>query len=137
MSEQAGLFPAGAPDGSTVSGITGQPIDAAHARRTDPDTSHAAAASVDDLPYKRRAVLEVLAAYGPCTDEELVRVYGASLGSELGGIEIPMQRPSGIRSRRSELADLEVHDPVFVEECGKAKLPTTGRMAYLWRVIAR
>jgi hypothetical protein len=133
VSEQAGLFPADAPDGSTVSGITGRPI-AAHARRTDPDTSHAAAASISDLPYKRRAVYEVLWAFGPMTDEELVRTYERNVGTELGTIEIPAQSPSGIRSRRSELADLKHYDPVFVEECGKARL-STGNLGYVWRVV--
>lgn len=135
MSEQAGLFPADAPDGSTISAITGAPIEA-HARRTDPDTSHAAVAQIVDLPHKRRAVYEVLWAYGAMTDEELVRTYERCVGTDLGGIEIPAQSPSGIRSRRSELCDHEVYDPPFVEECGKARL-STGNLGYVWQVIER
>lgn len=49
----------------------------AHARTTDPATSHAAAAAVDPLPSER-AVLRVLAD-GPATDEEIFdRVQAAA-----------------------------------------------------------
>jgi hypothetical protein len=89
----------------------------AHARRSDPATSHDAAASVR-VRQSQRAVLRMFLAYGPMTDTELV-VRTAEIMSA-----------SGARTRRSELVDKG-----FVEDSGpRVKLPT-GRLAIVWKVI--
>lgn len=98
---------------------------AAHARRTDPQTSKAAAESVDDIGGKQRAVLSVLEMHFPISDDELVRRY-VSL-AKAG--RFPEQSESGIRSRRNELA-LAGH---VVDTGEKARLES-GRYAILWGV---
>lgn len=74
----------------------------AHARVADPATSHAAAAAVgrrEELRATQVAVLEVFKEYGLMHDEVLVQRYEEKMAEG----KLPIQRPSGIRSRRSEL----------------------------------
>lgn len=88
------------------------------ARKSDPATSHAAAATVD-LTTGQRVVLETFRAYGPMTDVALVdalRRDGRALSE------------SGARTRRSELVDAGM-----VWDTGeRARLPS-GRHAIVWR----
>lgn len=85
------------------------------ARRTDPATSHLAAATLDDKARQRRLVLAVLRTYGPMTDEALV--------NHLSTIS-----PSGARTRRSELVRAGL-----VQDTGD-RLPTSsGRKAIVWQ----
>ena len=99
----------------------------AHARSTDPSTSHEAAASIssDKIRASQDAVLRLLLKYpGGMTDVDLVRRYG-----EQRDAEFPPQSPSGIRTRRHELVELEK-----VRDTGwKRKLPS-GRSAIVWDV---
>src|SRR3954469_21723826 len=74
----------------------------AHARKTDPATSHAAAASLGPkLRETQHAVYEALLIGGPMTDTQLVTFYGRN---ELA-LHLPLQSESGIRTRRRELVD--------------------------------
>lgn len=97
----------------------------ARARRSDPETSHQAAASVTDIRGSQKAVLRVLgkrptAGY---TDEELISVY-----REIDSL--PWQSESGIRSRRAELVALGL-----AEDSGERRpMMETGRMARVWRI---
>lgn len=102
------------------------PGETAHARRTDPDTSHAAAASVDNISRKQAAVLAILGE-GPLTDAALVAVYGAR--SAVDPVTYPPQSTSGIRTRRSELVDKQ-----RVRDSGARVTLPTGRHAILWEV---
>jgi hypothetical protein len=99
----------------------------ARARGNDPDTSHAAAASVTGLTRKQQAVLECLRELGePVTDQHLAREYHAR-----GGVRTPMwpdQSDSGLRTRRSELVARGA-----VVAVGTERLPS-GRMAKCWAV---
>ena len=97
----------------------------AHARATDPDTSHAAAASIDPdrLRASQRAVLECLNEHGPLTDYMLFARY-VTYRAVNGW---PQQSPSGFRTRRRELVDAGL-----VVSDGKLPLPS-GRMSYVWR----
>lgn len=100
----------------------------AHARATDPETSHAAAASVRDLRASQFAVLKVLRtrpAHG-FTDEELIAAYERAMARNLS---YPFQTGSGIRTRRSELVTQG-----FVEWSGVKRPLTTGRSARVWCV---
>lgn len=90
--------------------------DEAHARWGDPDTSHEAAASVVALTATRRAILDVLDTYGPCTDVDIARLYDG-----------PPASPSGLRTRRSEL----VHAGRVYDSGQRARLGT-GRRAVVW-----
>lgn len=93
------------------------------ARRTDPDTSHAAASSVHDLRQRQAAVLFALRAIGPSTDEKLVARYDRIFPA------IP-QSPSGLRTRRHELVTAGL-----VEWAGTKQPLASGRMARVWRVV--
>ncbi len=88
----------------------------AHARRSDPTTSHDAARSVD-VKRGQALVLEMVRQYGPCTDDYLCT-------------SASMQRltisPSGVRTRRKELADKGL---VVAVGTGKT---ASGRAARIW-----
>lgn len=89
------------------------------ARRTDPETSHAAARSVLAHPG-REAVLACLLVHGPQTDEELyehteVRLYCS---------------PSGARTRRSELVDAGV-----VRDSRHRRKTKSGRQSIVWEAV--
>lgn len=90
------------------------------ARRGDPETSHAAAASVKDLRHRQWCVLVALRAYGPCTDEELAGCY------ERAFPRTP-QSVSGLRTRRHELVAAGL-----VEWTGEKRPLASGRMARVW-----
>lgn len=72
----------------------------ARARTSDPDTSKAAAASVQNLRASHRRVLAMFRAYGDMTDETLAE-YLNEAARDTG---VKMMSPSGVRSRRSELS---------------------------------
>lgn len=73
----------------------------AHARRTDPVTSHEAAAQLADLTARQQAVLRLLTESSiPLPDVDLVRMYQDRQREDR---TLPLQGPSGIRTRRSEL----------------------------------
>lgn len=66
------------------------------ARRTDPETSQAAAVrSEESVSLAQQEVLKLFALHGPMTDEELVNAAGRN-GTK--------QRDSGLRTRRAELS---------------------------------
>jgi hypothetical protein len=99
----------------------------AHARRTDPVTSHEAAASVSKkMRANQRAVLTVLARIGPSTDIDLVDQYDR-LARKL---DLPRQAGSGIRTRRDELR----RQGLVVDTGTKAILPS-GRRAIVWAAV--
>ena len=91
----------------------------ANARRSDPDTSHAAARSLssDKLRESQEAVLRHFVEHGPMTDVDLSNVYKG-----------PPQSPSGLRTRRRELVDRGLMDDTGIRK----KLPT-GRRGIVWR----
>jgi len=94
----------------------------AHARMTDPSTSHLAAASVKNETLTKRIILNILSD-SPMTDEELVEMYRfMSLRIDT----VPRASDSGIRSRRAELTrDYKV----FAVGYKKTK---SGRKAIVW-----
>lgn len=103
---------------------------AAHARRSDPSTSHQAAASltVDALRASQAAVLAALRAAGPMTDVTLVDWY---VEAAKGDPDYPRQSQSGIRSRRAELVA-----GGLVEDTGQRVRLDSGRQAIVWRAKA-
>lgn len=96
-------------------------FDVAHARRTDPSTSHAAAASVRRIRESQADVLSVIRNCGPISDEGMIRAY-RSMG-------MPWQSDSGLRTRRSELVALGV-----VRDSGGKTKTASGRKTILWKV---
>lgn len=93
------------------------------ARNTDPETSHAAAASVtlETLTQTQALVLQTLHTHGPMTDEQLcMRIADAQ--------QSPVS-VSGVRTRRSELVAADK-----VVDTGKRVATRTGRQAIVWGV---
>jgi hypothetical protein len=96
----------------------------AHARRTDPETSKAAADSVRGIRESQQFILGLFRRFGPMTDERLVlRV------SEDRGPHVKLS-PSGIRTRRKELESL-----ILVRFTGRREKISTGRLARVWEAI--
>lgn len=96
----------------------------AHARRTDPQTSHDAAASTRDRRECLNNVFEIFTdAAEPLTHEEVVRTYRARETSH----GWRHYSESGIRTRVCELARLGV-----IEDSGQRGKSSTGRAAILW-----
>jgi len=91
----------------------------AHARRTDPATSHAAAASVHDITKTQAYILRALGQ--PRTDAEMIVAYRKFKMA-------PLASESGLRTRREELARLRL-----VEVVGEKKLDS-GRMGRVWKI---
>lgn len=89
----------------------------AHARRTDPDTSHAAAAGVD-VRKARDIVLAVMREHGPMTDERLVILTHGKMSG------------SGARTRRSELTRAGL-----VQDTGDRRQMASGNMAKVWEAV--
>jgi hypothetical protein len=93
-----------------------------YARKTDPYTSHEAAASVKNFTLTQQAILGLLKS--PMTDEDLVERY--DLQSRVG--LAPMASPSGIRTARHKLVERGVVDSVGE---GRSRF---GRKALIWSV---
>ncbi len=104
--------------------MQGELLLVAHARATDPETSHEAAASLtsDRLRESQYAVLDALIDHGPICDADLVDAY------MMHGYA-PRQSPSGIRTRRKELVALGK-----VRAAGHTVL-SSGRRAIVWEVL--
>ncbi len=91
------------------------------ARKTDPTTSHNAAASVatDTLTRTQALILEALRAHGPLTDEQLCQ--------RIAQVERKYLAVSGIRTRRSELVKTG-----RVIDTGDRQPMLSGRPAIVW-----
>lgn len=93
------------------------------ARRTDPQTSHDAAASITEetLTRNQRDVLEHLRIGGPSTDFDLVDAL-CNRGR--------LMSPSGCRTRRKELTEAGL-----IRDSGKKMRLPTGRKAIVWEAV--
>ena len=92
------------------------------ARKTDPDTSWDATASVSDVKMTRvrQGIYDLLVDFGPMTDEEIWRgLAHRQLEAETS--------PSGARTRRSELVAAN-----RVYDTGNRKKGKTNRKMILW-----
>lgn len=102
--------------------MTQLPLDTTpRARRTDPATSHAAAASLswDSLSHAHRVIRTLLALEGGKTDEELLLLWNDRIAERISA--------SGLRTRRSEL----VHYG-YVRDSGQRRPLESGRLAIVW-----
>lgn len=98
-------------------------VPAAHARTSDPWTSHAAARSLpsEKIRKSQEAVLATMRDYGfPIDDTRLIEIYRRD----------PEQSQSGLRTRRAEL----VADGL-VRDSGETTVLPSGRRAILWEVV--
>lgn len=96
----------------------------ATARRTDPETSRAAARSVQNIAQAQEDVLALLRRHGPGTDEEIA--FRHAVGVSLGMVR--KQSPSGLRTRRAEL-----HKQGLVVASGQVRPTISGRASIVWR----
>jgi hypothetical protein len=116
----------------------------AHTRKASPETSKAAAASVQNMRASHKRVLAMFRTYGDMTDETLAE-YLNEAAKDTG---IKLMSPSGVRSRRSELSKPnmdrieQILDEVKTEHAGigdeaasvlaRARLSIEGLRAPLW-----
>lgn len=96
----------------------------ARARRTDPVTSHQAAANLDDLRQSQRDVLLAFDRYGAMTDERLLAAMNA--------LNVKRQSPSGVRSRRAELVAFG-----FLVDTGEKAMLASGNDGIVWGPIGQ
>lgn len=96
----------------------------ARARRSDPITSHEAAASVRKITETHTRLLDLLERRGAMTDEEISAAWTGS--------GLPPASPSGLRSRRAELVDRGL-----IADSGMTRLTASGRRTIVWISAAR
>lgn len=96
-----------------------------HARTTDPLTSHLAAETDQDLRRIEKLILELVQDKA-FTDEDLVNMWDMAAQAHL----VPWHSPSGLRTRRKSLSDLELLEVVGI---GKSR---TGRPMRVWKVVS-
>jgi hypothetical protein len=77
------------------------------------------------LTVNQRAVLRHLRINGPMTDEKLVDSYTPSM---VGCVPVPIQAPSGLRTRRHELVELG-----YIVWDGSFQTTRFGRKTAVWR----
>ena len=99
----------------------------AHARTTDPNTSHLAADSITDdvIRLRQRDVMKALRRVGPCHDPVLIDEI-------MTGDRYLPQSESGIRTRRKELVDKGL-----VIDTGATVATDSGRKAKVWGLASR
>jgi len=101
----------------TLDELGGLPLFPPKARTSDPDTSHQAAASVEDsAETQRRSVQYILRTYGPKTADEIDAVLGWRVTT--AGRRLPELRALG-------LADM-------LPETGATR---SGRQAHFWQAV--
>ena len=99
-------------------------FDVAHARRLDPETSHAAAASVspERISKQKESILAVLSVYGPLTDNEMIEVFRSAYPHFV-------VTDQSLRSRRAQLTTEQK-----VRFAGSYGESPTGKKARKWEV---
>lgn len=104
--------------------------DRAHARRGDPETSVAAAASISPakLRESQAAVLRLYDGGVRLYDDALLDLYQ----HEVDRRTAPPQSPSGLRTRRRELVDLGL-----LRDSNVRQMLPTGRSSILWERTPR
>lgn len=103
---------------------TPAPADVAHARNTDPWTSHAAAATITPTKMRKTqaAVIAILKERGPSTDAEIAASY-----QTVQLLGAPPQSASGLRTRRAELVAAGL-----VVDTGTTRELPTGNRGKVW-----
>jgi hypothetical protein len=99
----------------------------AHARNSDPETSHAASRSVVNIGRVREQIRELFKAFPKgMTDEQMIYFF-----REMQRVRTDWKNASdsGLRSRRSELVTLG-----FVEDSGELGKTEMGNPAIIWRL---
>jgi hypothetical protein len=95
-------------------------------RKTDPQTSVEAAASVKDLPTTQERVLKIFQVRGPMNDEALADIWEYLVRHG----KYPLISDSGLRSRRAELVARGL-----LEDSGRRVKMRSGRNSIVWQVV--
>lgn len=92
------------------------------ARNSDPETSHAAAASLSakKIRESQRLIYDALRHYGPMTDEDMYLRHSHWW----------TMSPSGARTRRSELVKMGK-----VRDSGRRETLASGRKSIVWEAV--
>lgn len=97
------------------------------ARTSDPETSHAAAASITPatLRASHEAIIELMTLIGYGTDEYICNQYELLRNMHAW----PRQSQSGIRTRRHELTNAGI-----IIDSGQRAPTISGRLAIVWEI---
>lgn len=95
----------------------------AHARNSDPETSHKAAASVKGISPLKQRILKVFRLAGWLTDEELIANYRKVYG------EASLSSDQSIRSRRADLTK-----EGLIRDSGHLRKSRLGNDSTVWRL---
>lgn len=93
------------------------------ARKSDPQTSHDAADSVDDITETKQYILEALRS--PRNDHQMIQAFRSMLNA-------PAVSDQSIRSRRAELVDAGL-----IEDSGQREKMPSGRWSIVWERTAK
>jgi hypothetical protein len=99
------------------------------ARRSDPETSHEAAASVKNIRESHAFVKMLFRKHGPMTDEQAWKIYSRDYLHHVSGA--PVMSPSGLRSRRAELTPPRGKG---IRDTGLKSKTTSNRNAVVWDI---
>lgn len=97
----------------------------AAARRTDPQTSHQAARSVNITSPAHQRILHIFTEHGPQSDQDLIYQWGLHTVTH----DWDRISPSGLRSRRKELVDAGL-----IVASDRAGRTASGRACIVWRL---
>ena len=99
----------------------------AHARNSDPITSHMAANSVKDFTELQKRILSLFdMSNAGLTDEELIKAYKEAFGFVWPATD------SSLRSRRSDL-----HHRGSLRDTGTKRLTKAGGKTIVWDIFGR
>lgn len=93
------------------------------ARKSDPQTSHEAAASVDSVTETQQYILEAL--QQPRNDYDMIQTFRSMLNA-------PAVSDQSIRSRRAELVESGL-----IEDSGQRQQMPSGRWSIVWERTAK
>lgn len=102
----------------------------AHARNTDPETSHEAAASItpSKITANQHAVRQLLVVFGSRTDREIRALYTQRQSQ----YDLPRQSDSGLRTRRAEMVAM---NPPLVRWTGRWRERPDQRRSRIWEAV--
>lgn len=101
----------------------------AHARHSDPQTSHDAAASVRNITRTHELILLIFGNLRKLHDESLIEYFQNSVRNNRDWRDVRASE-SGIRSRRAELVRLGK-----LRDSGKRERTASGRNSVVWEIV--
>ncbi len=103
------------------------------ARRNDPETSKAAAASVTNIRASHRWVLRLFGVHGPMSDAQAWEAHEVAVKQDGKWGMVPRMSESGLRSRRAELT---APRGTGIRDSGRTVKTASNRDAVVWEIDA-